>query len=95
MVSGESVAVQHAARESVIAGTLADHTRLDPGLVRRADRCKLQGFAWGVAPGNSYSRPHPRQAGRRGSRFIRNEVLRQRLAALGGFVVDVLGCSHG
>jgi hypothetical protein len=34
-------AVQHAARESVIAGTLADHTRLDPGLVRRADRCKL------------------------------------------------------
>ena len=41
MVSGESVAVQHAARESVIAGTLADHTRLDPGLVRRADRCKL------------------------------------------------------
>ena len=48
MVSGESVAVQHAARESVIAGTLADHTRLDPGLVRRADRYKLQGFAWSL-----------------------------------------------
>lgn len=52
MVSGESVAVQHAARESVIAGTLADHTRLDPGLPRRADRhprrCKLQGFVWSL-----------------------------------------------
>ena len=94
MVSGESVAVQRAARESVIAGTLADHTRLDPGLVRRADRCKLQGFAWSL-PG---THTHVRAQDKPDVvvlDFIRNEVLRQRLTALGGFVVDVLGCSHG
>lgn len=62
----------------------------------RAPRRSMQAIGLCVvAPRNSYSRPPPRQAGRRGSRFIRDEVLRQRLTALGGFVVDVLGCSHG
>jgi magnesium-transporting ATPase (P-type) len=60
-VSGESVAVQHAARESGIAGTLADHTRLDPGLVRRADRCKLQGFAWSLPGTHTHVRAQDKQ----------------------------------